>query len=220
MSDWTAHFKELEQLPAPMRDALLRGSRPLEFAAGTLLFGPGRPAEHLLLLLSGRVRVTQVSDTGREVVLYRVGAGESCVLTSACMLAYDDLATEGVAETDIDAIGIPRATFDDMMALSPEFRGFVMRAWSRRVTDLLSLIDDIAFQRIDLRLAVRLLAMAEGDTVRATHQQLATELGSAREVISRALSEFQRRGWIEQARGELRLTDPGALEKLTQTAER
>ena len=129
-------------------------------------------------------------------------------------------ASNSLAETDIEAIGIPRATFDEMMGLSPEFRGFVMRAWSRRVTDLLSLIDDIAFQRIDLRLAQRLLAMAEGDRVNVTHQQLATELGSAREVISRALAEFQRRGWIEQARGELRLTDPAALENLAKSAER
>lgn len=214
MTNWTAHFKELDQLPAPMRRALLQGSRNLTFAAGTRLFGPGQPAEYLLLLLSGQVRVTQISDTGREVVLYRVGAGESCVLTSACMLAYDDLSTEGVAETAIDAIGIPRATFDEMMAGSPEFRGFVMRAWSRRVTDLLALIDDIAFQRIDVRLAARLVDMAEGETVHATHQQLATELGTAREVISRALSEFQRRGWIERSRGELRLTDPAALKSL------
>lgn len=220
MQDWTTHFKELEQLPPAMRTALTQGCRAMAFAAGTRLFGPGQPADHLLLLLSGRVRVTQLSETGREVVLYRVGAGESCVLTSACMLAYDDLATEGVAETDIEAIGIPRGTFDRMMAQSPEFRGFVMRAWSRRVTDLLALIDDIAFQRIDLRLAARLLAMAEGELVRATHQQLAAELGSAREVISRALSEFQRRGWIEQARGEVRLTDRAALEKLMQGAER
>ncbi|WP_151719845.1 Crp/Fnr family transcriptional regulator [Gemmobacter serpentinus] len=219
MPDWTVHFKELAQLPTPMRDGLLQGSRALEFSAGTRIFGPGQPADHLLLLRSGRIRVTQISDTGREVVLYRVGAGESCVLTSACMVAYDDLATEGVAETAIQAIGIPRTTFDKMMALSSEFRGFVMRAWSRRVTDLLALIDDIAFQRIDLRLASRLLALAEGDAVHATHQQLATELGSAREVISRALSEFQRRGWIEQARGAVRLSDRAALEKLAQEDE-
>lgn len=220
MTDWTTHFAELGHLPAAMRSGLLRDSRRLVFPAGTRLFGPGQPAGHLLLLISGQVRVTQISDSGREVVLYRVGAGESCVLTSACMLAYDDLATEGIAETEIEAIGIPRATFDEMMALSPEFRGFVMRAWSRRVTDLLSLIDDIAFQRIDLRLATRLLALADGDTVHATHQQLAAELGSAREVISRALAEFQRRGWVAQARGALRLTDRPALEKLIRTAER
>lgn len=219
MNDWTVYFKELDQLPVPMRKSLLRDSQKLKFPAGTRLFGPGQPAGHLLLLISGKVRVTQVSDTGREIVLYRVGAGESCVLTSACMLAYDDLAAEGVAETDLEAIGIPRATFDEMMAMSSEFRGFVMRAWSRRMIDLLSLIDDMAFQRIDLRLATRLLAMAEGDTVHATHQQLATELGTAREVISRAMSEFQRRGWVEQARGEVRLVDRPALEKLTREQE-
>lgn len=106
------------------------------------------------------------------------------------MLAYDDLATEGVAETDIEAIGIPRAIYDEMMAMSPDFCGFVMRAWSRRMTDILSLIDDIAFQRIDLRLATRLLALSEGNAVHATHQQLAAELGSAREVISRRRPSF------------------------------
>lgn len=220
MAQWTTQFKELEHLPARMRETLLRNSKTLTFSEGARVFGPGHPPEYLLLLVSGRVRVTQISDTGREVVLYRVGAGESCVLTSACMLAYDGLAAEGTTETDTEAIGIPRAKFDEMMALSPEFRRFVMQAWSRRVTDLLSLIDDIAFQRIDLRLSARLLAMAEGETVHATHQQLAAELGSAREVISRALAEFQRRGWIEQARGELRLINRPALERLVQAAER
>ncbi|MFD1200194.1 Crp/Fnr family transcriptional regulator [Brucella gallinifaecis] len=219
MNDWTEHFKELDKLPAAMRNALLCNSKKLNFPHGTRLFGAGQPAEYLLMLISGKVKVTQISSNGREVVLYRIGAGESCVLTSACMLAYDDLAAEGIAETDIEAIGIPRTTFDNMMALSSDFREFVMRAWSRRVTDLLLVIDDLAFQRIDLRLATRLLAMAEGDTVHATHQQLATELGSAREVISRTLSEFQRRGWLEQARGVIRMIDRRPFEKLKQEQE-
>ena len=160
----------------------------------------------------------QKSETGREVFLYRVHSGESCILTTACMLAFEEYSAEGMAETDVSAVAIPRKVFDDLAGKSPEFRQFVFRAYSRRITDLFTLIDDIVFQRLDVRLAARLLELAEDDTVHATHQMLATELGTAREVISRTLAEFQRRGWVEQARGRITLTGRTAIERLARSA--
>ena len=125
----------------------------------------------------------------------------------------------GVAETDVRAVAIPRKTFDELVAKSPVFREFVFTAYSRRITDLFKLIDDIVFQRLDVRLASRLLELADTEgVVRATHAILATELGTAREVISRTLSEFQRREWVKQSRGEVRLTAPSALERLVNSA--
>lgn len=210
-ASWIDSFPGLGTLPAELRAELIDGSRLVTVPAGTQVFAPGQSADNLLLLLKGTVRVQQKSETGREVFLYRVHAGESCVLTTACMLAFEDYAADGVAETEVLAVAIPRVTFDALAGKSDVFRAFIFRAYARRITDLFSLIDDIVFQRIDVRLAERLLELAEDDSVHATHQTLAKELGTAREVVSRTLSEFHRRGWVQQSRGEVHLCDRAAL---------
>jgi CRP/FNR family transcriptional regulator len=214
-STWIDRFKGLSQLPQTVRDELVAGSQIVKVSAGTTVFRPGQSADNLLLLLDGTVRVQQVSDTGREVFLYRVHAGESCVLTTACMLAFEDYSAEGIAETTVQAVAIPRAVFDDLAAQSNEFRTFVFAAYSRRITDLFKLIDDIVFQRLDVRLAKRLLELADDhNVVHATHSFLGNELGTAREVISRTLGEFQKRGWISQERGKVTILASMALDGL------
>lgn len=218
-TSWIDRFAGLRGLPADIRADLARGSDQLSIPAGTLIFAPGQSADNLLLLLDGTVRVQQRSETGREVFLYRVHAGESCILTTACMLAFEDYAADGIAETDVTAIAIPRRSFDDLVARSALFRQFVFTAYSRRITDLFALIDDIVFQRMDVRLAARLLDLADdGQVVHATHAVLGSELGTAREVITRLLAEFQRRGWVEQSRGALRLVGRAGLERLVRSA--
>jgi CRP/FNR family transcriptional regulator, anaerobic regulatory protein len=201
-STWMDRFPGLEDLPAEHRKRLELESRVLSLPEGTRIFGPGQAPSNFLLLLRGSIRVQQVSESGREIILYRVSAGESCALTTACLLGYEEYRAEGVAETAIEAVAIPRATFEDLIAASSSFRRFVFKAFSDRITDFCRVIDDIAFSRMDIRLAQKLLQLknAQGD-VEATHQQLATELGTAREVISRQLHEFQRRGWLKSGRG-------------------
>lgn len=216
---WITTFKGLSRLPADIRAELEAGSQIVSVPAGTEIFAPGETADNLWLLLDGTVKVQQKSETGREVFLYRVHAGESCVLTTACMLAFEDYSAEGTAETEVKAVAIPRKTFDELVSKSPVFREFVFTAYSRRITDLFTLIDDIVFQRMDVRLASRLLELADSEgAVHATHAVLGTELGTAREVISRTLSEFHRRGWIEQSRGEVRLTGREGLERLVKSS--
>ncbi len=214
--NWIARFPGLSVgLEPAVRDRLLREGRIAHVPAGTMLFGPGQPPTHLLLLLEGTVRVQQTSESGRDIVLYRVEAGQSCVLTTACLLAYEDYLAEGIAETDLITVAIPRPVFDELLATSPGFRTFVFTAYSRRITDLFRVIDEVAFQRIDIRLAQRLIDLSRGSgAVHATHQDLASELGTAREVVSRQLQEFQRRGWIAQSRGNIALLDSTALEAL------
>lgn len=215
--DWTARFPGLSRLAPEIKAKLLAESRVATVPRDTVIFGPGKAPENLLLLLAGTVRVQQTSESGREVFLYRVTAGESCVLTTACLLAYEDYTAEGVAETDLEAVLVPRATFDELIARSPEFRRFVFTAYARRVTDLFHVIEEVAFRRIDVRLAQKLLALVDGDgTLQATHATLATELGSVREVVSRQLQEFQRRGWVELGRGTVRVTAPAALRRLAE----
>lgn len=219
MAEWIDRFPGLSKLDEPIRQTLVARSQVVDLPEGTVIFGPGKAPENLLLLLDGTVRVQQVSENGREIVLYRVQAGESCVLTTACLLAYEDYRAEGLAETAIRAVAIPRAVFDDLIARSGLFRHFVFTAYSKRITDLFVVIEEVAFKRIDIRLAHKLLELGRGSGhVQLTHQQLATELGSAREVVSRQLQEFQRRGWINAARGDIALADIAALDSFANAA--
>ena len=123
-------------LSPEVRDELVKRSKVLKVPSGTVIFGPGKPPDNLLLLLDGTVRVQQTSEEGRDIVLYRVRAGESCVLTTACLLAFEDYTAEGFAETDVSAAAIPKQTFDWLVANSPVFREFVFSAYSRRMMDL------------------------------------------------------------------------------------
>lgn len=213
--DWVARLAGAAGLEPALQAELARRSRVVEAPSGASIFSAGQEAGNLLFVLSGVVRVSHLSETGREVVLYRVAAGESCVMTAACMMGDEPYAAEGLAETAVTALAIPRAVFDDLAARSAAFRAFVFGAYARRMMDLFHVIDDVAFGRVDIRLAQRLIALAQGaDELRITHQQLAAELGTAREVVSRQLQEFQRRGWITQARGAVGLANPGALAAL------
>lgn len=217
--DWISRFPGLESLPADLRQSLARASHVASLPAGSRIYGPGRAPEAFLLLLEGSVRVQQVSEGGREIVLFRVSAGESCALTTACLMSYEDYLAEAIAETDVRAVAIPRATFDDLIARSPDFRRFVFAAFGHRMTGLFRTIEEIAFSRLDIRLAQKLIELAgTGDQVVATQQQLAAELGSAREVVSRLLGEFQRRGWIHSARGSVTLADRAAMERLAEAS--
>lgn len=215
IGDWTEAFSGTRSLPRAVRDRLLQSARILKIAEGAQIFGPTNVPDSLFFLFQGMLRVTQTSENGREIVLYRVTAGESCVLTTACMLAEEAYNAEGIAETDITAIVLPKAGFDRLAAEEETFRNFVFAAYSRRFIDLLKVVNDVAFGRIDVRLAYRLISLAgSGEEITATHQQLAGELGTAREVVSRVLNDFQKRGLITQTRGHIVIRDRPKLLKL------
>ncbi len=217
--DWTKAFPPLQQLPHETVERLRAGSVLVELPECSRIFGPGQAPESFLLLLEGTIRVQQTSESGREIVLYRVQAGESCALTTACLMGYEEYQAEGIAETKVRAVAIPRLLFDELIASSRAFRQFVFTAFSRRVTNLFRVIEEVAFARIDVRLAQKLLTLASTNgQVIATHQELAHELGSAREVISRQLNEFARRGWVKSLRGVVEITDISALSSLAQHA--
>ncbi len=213
--EWIAHFPAIARLAADVQRPLTDNAVVIALKSGSRIFGPGQAPDSFILLIEGTVRVQQVSTNGREIVLYRVTAGESCPLTTACLMSYEGYLAEAIAETDIRAAAVPRTTFDGLIATSPEFRQFVFTAFSRRVTDLFRVIDDVAFSRMDIRLAQKLLELAsDRNRLDITQQQLAAELGTVREVVGRMLSEFQRRGWVEASRGSIAFCDRPAIERL------
>lgn len=218
-TDWISEFAELGELSSTERDTLARSAHRVALPAGEVVFAPGRKPESFLLLLSGTVRVRQVTAQGREIVLYRVSGGESCVMTTACLLSEESYLAEGITETPVTAIAIGKADFDRLIASSPAFRRLVFARYASRMTDLQRLVEDVAFERLDKRLAGKLLQLA-GDrgALAITHQELAVELGTAREVVSRVMKEFGRRGWVAASRGKIEITDRAALAALAEDA--
>jgi CRP/FNR family transcriptional regulator len=166
-------------------------------------------------VLDGSVRVQKLGENGREIVLYRVGRGETCLLTTSCLIARERYPAEGITETEVRAAALPVEVFNEALALSAAFRGFVFAAFGARLAELMALIEAVAFERVEARLARRLLEAetASGEVI-ATHQELAAELGTAREVVSRFLKEFERRGYVRLARGRIEIAERAALEKL------
>jgi CRP/FNR family transcriptional regulator len=218
-----AAFPSLAGLEPESRRVLASGLRPVAVPAGTVLFADGTACHSFVLLLEGSVRVQKVAETGREIVLYRVEPGQTCVLTTNCLLAEGLYGADGVAETALRGFTLAPGVFQSLLAASAVFRRFVFSAYATRVSDLLMLIEEVAFGRIDQRLAHHLLSRAvvtdpDGTAVvMATHQDLAVELGTAREVVSRQLKDFERRGWVALARGRVSLLMTEALRMVATT---
>ena len=156
-----------------------------------------------------------LSEAGREIVLYRVGTGSTCVLTTSCLIGNEGYGAEGIAETAVSAVALPKDSFDRLITCSTAFRDFVFHSFGARLTDLMKLVSEVAFGRIDCRLAEALVSHApQGGPIALTHQALAVELGTAREVISRHLKDFQRRGFVDLGRGHLEVRNVSGLRDL------
>ena len=199
-------------LPPGLRAAIAARSSRLRCPDGYRLFGPGDRSESFLIPHAGAVRVEHMGASGRSVVLYRVAPGESCVMTTSCILSGVPYEAYGYAEGDVEAIALPARAFRDLVEQEPAFRDLALSVFSRRIIELVEVIDELLLHRVDLRLAAWLAERtpAQG-IIAATHQAIAAELGTAREVVSRILKEFERRGWLALTRGEIRLLDQAAL---------
>lgn len=210
-------FPQFARLDPESAKALEGAARIVAIPPGTVLFQDGTECVNYVLVLDGSIRVQKVAENGREIVLYRVEAGQSCVLTTNCLIARDDYSAEGIAETEVKALVLPAATFRSLLARSDAFRDFVFSAYASRIADLLMLIEEVAFGRIDVRLAAWLRQHADGGAeIKATHQDIATELGTAREVVSRQLKEFERRGWVALHRGRVEIKNSAGLASLSE----
>jgi len=209
---WLTHFPVLAAIEDDAWRQAVNEAMTLTVPAGEAVFREGDSCSNFLLVLDGAVRVQKLSENGREIVLYRVEEGQSCILTTACMLGGRHYHAEAYTETEVHAVAIPYRAFRQAMDGSHGFREFVFGAYAERITELLMLIDAISFGRIDQRLASYLLEQAdETGVLPLTHQALARDLGTAREVVSRMLKEFERRGLVQLGRGRITLRDRAAL---------
>lgn len=168
-----------------------------------------------LMCLDGRTRVFRRSDQGREVLIYKVTGGGTCVLTTQCLLSGGTFPAESIAEQKTELAAIPAGIFSELMVRSNPFRAFVLKDYSKLLSGMFSLVDEVSFATLEQKLARRLLADADDSGfVEKTHQRLASDVGSVREVISRNLGEWERAGWVRNHRGQVEILDRKALASL------
>ena len=211
---WLDRIGALGGLDEPAR-ALLAAVPKRSLPRGTVVFRPGDEVRAFFIVLAGRIAVTITASTGREILLYEVAGGETCVQTTVALMGARRYEGEARVVEDAQAIVIPRPVFDRLMAESTAFRGFVFASFGRRLSDVIHLLERVAFLPIESRLAgILLLRAGAGGAVSATHQELASAIGSAREVVSRRLDLLRDRGIVELGRGVVTIRDRRALEEI------
>lgn len=211
--DWLSLFPDLEGLEESTKTLLAQHARIVEAPVGTVGYREGGACGAYVMRLAGQSRVFKMSASGREILLYRVNAGETCVITTTCLLGNSNYPASTVVEEPIRDVIIPAAVFNQMMIDSRVFRTFVMANYGALISDLIVLLDEVAFHTLDARLA-KLLLDAGSNSVARTHQQIADELGTAREVVSRQLKRFEQKNWISMGRGQVDIQDRAQLLKI------
>jgi len=214
VSDWL-DASGLPDLSDTSRAALAL-LQPMEVPDGTVLFSPGETVKGFVIVLRGRVEVFLTGPSGRDILLYEVAPGQSCVQSTLGLMGGDDYSGEAVARGPSRVVLVSRALFLQILDDDPAFRSFVFRAFAQRLQSMMQVLERVAFLRVEARVAEALIARAQDGRVEATHAELATLIGSAREVVSRRLDAFARRGIVELERGMVILRDAEALGMLVQ----
>jgi CRP/FNR family transcriptional regulator len=198
----------------------------LFFNAATLVHVPsghtiadeGSECTQLALVLNGSVRVYKLATKGREITLYRIHHGDSCILTASCLMSHTPFPAIATAETEVEAIIIPAQFARDWMTKYQPWGSFVFSLVSRRLAEVITVLESVTFQRMDVRIAAYLMNKADrNQTLTITHHEIAADLGTSREVVSRTLKEFDKHGWIHMGRGELSIQDPVRLQQIIDT---
>lgn len=214
MTNWISCAKGLEALDRQSQGQLA-SLHTVEFPSGKVLFRPGDEVTGFVLVVSGRVDVYMTGPTGREILLYSVTPGETCVQTTLGLLGEEDYSAEAVAETAIKIVVIPKPLFLDLLESSVAFRTFVFHAFASRLRSIMRVLERVAFIKVEERLAATLLERSDATgLVHNTHQELATAIGSAREVVSRRLELFGKKGLVTLERGNIQITNQSGLVRL------
>jgi len=196
---------------------LLAGANSMGAHKGDVLYRPDDEVQNFILVLSGQVGVYLTGQGGRDILLYDVKRGQTCIQTTLGLMGGDAYSAEGVCETDCSLAVLPKLTFDKLMEASPVFRKYVFTAFSERMQNMMQLLEKVAFVRVEARLASALLERAGADgKIKITHRELATMIGSAREVVSRRLDVLSKRGVVQLERGVVTIIDAAALQELAQ----
>lgn len=210
----------ITEAPPELRSLLTEAASIVHLAAGEYFLREGDSCAHFAIVVSGKMRVFKLGENGHEITLYHVGPGEACPLNVSCILSDRLVPAMARVEEDVDAVVFPAAMFRRWIAEHESLRTFVFQMFAERLAEVMSLVEEVAFRRMDQRLAHRLGELfrrggASLPAVEITHADLAADLGTAREVVSRLLKEFERLGAIGLSRGRIFLRDAALLRHMT-----
>jgi CRP/FNR family transcriptional regulator len=214
MADHTplAEFSFFEKLTAEEQRELVHVARPASLSAGAPFYAEGDELPYFALVLSGRLRVYKTSESGREMTLYHVEKGEPCLINMLCVFLGRPAMVSADAETDVEALLVSGETFRGLVKRSDGMRAFVFESMAERVVSVMTLTEEIVFRKTDERLADYLgRRFRSAEEIVVTHEEIAADLGTAREVVSRLLKELERAGALTLGRGRIRLRNAAAL---------
>jgi CRP/FNR family transcriptional regulator len=204
-------YPVLAHLPPALAARIAAETLTMTVPGGTVVFDEHQACQGFPFVIKGDIRVMKPAANGRELPLYRVLPGESCIISSSCLLGHSDYNARGIAEGETTLALMPRPLFDDLLA-EAAFRDFIFHLFSERIAELMQLIEEVAFRKLDQRLAGLLLG--KGKLVHATHQHLADDLGSVREMVSRLLKGFAEQGLVRLSREQVEILDPAGLRRV------
>jgi CRP/FNR family transcriptional regulator len=210
-------FEFLQSCDREHLDSFLQRAATAELERGQIVCHQGHECSHLALLLKGSARIYKLGESGREITLYRIGPGESCILTASCILSHLPFPAVAECEENVEAVVVPSNDIRKWLAVSPPWRDYVFSLIAHRMGDIISLVEEVVFQRMDQRIAQYLLQHANPPQwrIEATHQAIASDLGTSREVVSRILKDFESKALIRASRGAVELLDLSLLRKRT-----
>lgn len=217
-TEWRSGFEkvypELAKINDPEWLEILQAADYMQVPAGAVLLDQDDICSGYVMLLSGDVRVFQYAPDGRELTLYRLSPGDTCVMSLNSILHSRQFGAVAKTENDVSALVLTPVQFFKALSASEKFRLHIMTGMSDRYCDMLTVVEDTAFKRLDIRLACclgRLFEKAQSDSLSITHQELARELGTTREVVSRALKDMERQQCIRLSRGSIHIASPEGL---------
>jgi len=215
-NEFSQHFPFIQQTATEFTETFYSQAQHVEIPAGTTIIEEGQNCAHLVMVTDGVARVYKLSPSGREVTLYRIHAGESCVLTASCIMNQDSFPAMAEVESTIRGLLISPKNVRDWFCQDPEWQKFIFGLLSHRLASIISVVEEVAFKRIDVRLAEQFVRSIEkGDErINKTHAELAADVGSSREVVSRILRDFSQRDLISSGRGFIEILDQEGIRSL------
>lgn len=208
-AELTGAFPFLKNEPELAGRILEKGLRQ-RLPADAAIYREGDLCAMIALVLAGEIRVFKASESGREITLYEIGPGDTCILNASCILANTKYPANAVTRTEVEALLLPAAEFRRLLSHHPALQHFVFALLSQRLVSVMSLLEEVVFGRMDERLADYLLERSENGRLAVTHQIIANDLGTSREVVSRLLKDMERRGRVRLGRNEVVLLELGA----------
>jgi CRP/FNR family transcriptional regulator, anaerobic regulatory protein len=203
--DFIRAFPAFKRGVQSIAQELLSAGRQQTVPAGKLIYAEGDACSAIAFVLTGDIRVFKVGESGREITLYEIGPGETCILNASCILAGQSYPANAVAATDVEVLLVPSVAFRRLVDEHEEMRDFVFTLLSRRLSGVMELVEEVAFGRLDERLMEYLVEKSENNLLETTHQKIANDLGTSREVVSRLLKDFERKGEVRLSRNSITL---------------